>query len=118
MANLFDILTRNQRKPRGFNYKPMYYNAEKAAFNERVEKLRAERDAKDKGEYRPDFKGKFTSKVGRKTDNQKKIAAYNFRLLIILIGIGFMAYHLFNTNAFNDFVNQFLNIFDKKDGLY
>jgi hypothetical protein len=118
VANLFDIITRNQRKPRGFNYKPMYYNAEKAAFNDYVEKLRAERDAKEKGEYRPDFKGKFSSQVGRKTNNQKKIAVYNIRLFIILIVIGFMAYHLFNTNAFNDFVNQFFNVFSKKDGLY
>jgi hypothetical protein len=118
VANLFDTLTRNQRKPRGFKYKPIYFDAEKAEFKAYVEKLRAERDAVDKGLYRPNYKGKFTSQIGKKSGYQKQMLFYNLRLLFILIGLVVGAYYLYNTGLFNTAVNKFLNLFSNKDGLY
>lgn len=118
MANFFDILTRKQPKPRGFNYKPIYHNPEKEAFNERIDKLRRERDQIAKGEYRPNFKGKFTSQIGKKTPFQKQMAGYNIRLILVLIIICFAAYYLFTSTKINDGINHFFNTFDQKNGLY
>ncbi len=105
-------------KSRGFKFKPIYFDAEKAEFKERVEKLRRERDQIEAGDYRPNFKGKFTSQIGKKSAFQKQMAAYNLRLLLILIGIGIAAYFLYNSNQFNSTLEQFFEIFNKKDGLY
>lgn len=119
MGGILDALTRKQQKPRGYNYKPRYYNAEKAEFKAYVERLRAERDAMDRGEYvRKDFKGAFTSQVGKKSSYQRQIAMYNLRLLIILIGICIGAYYLFQTGLINSAFDKFFDVFSKKDGLY
>lgn len=118
MGGILDALTRKQRKPRGYNYKPRYYNADKAEFDAYVEKLRAERDARERGEYRPDFKGKFTRDRRRGSAYQKQIALYNLRLFIILTGVCILAYFLFSTGAISAGLNKFLKVFNKKDGLY
>jgi hypothetical protein len=96
----------------------MYYNAEKAEFNAYVEKLRAERDAKDKGEYHPNFKGKFTRDLRKGSAYQKQIAAYNLRLAVILIAVSIFAYYLFHTGTISKGINTFLESFSKKDGIY
>lgn len=120
MAGFIEALTRKQRKPKGFNYIPRYYNPEKEEFNAMVERFRAERDAIERGETpRVNFKGAFTSQVGSKKNNyQKMIALYNMRLLIILIAVTIGAYYLFQTGKIASILNQFLTTFSKKDGLY
>lgn len=118
MGSLLDNLTRKQQKPRGFRYKPMYFNAGKEEFNAYVEKLRAERDARERGEYRPDFKGKFSGKLRKGSAYQKQLALYNIRLLLMLIGISVLAYYLLSTGAITKGYVEFLKIFNKKDGLY
>lgn len=119
MGGLLDAITRKQQKPKGFRYKPRYYNADKAEFNAYVEKLRQERDARDRGEYiRTDFKGKFTSRAAKGSEYQKQIAMYNLRLFIILTGVCVIAYYLFSTGAISKGLHQFYEIFNRKDGLY
>lgn len=118
MGGILDALTRKQSKPRGYHFKPRYYNEDKAEFNAYVEKLRAERDARDRGEYRPDFKGKFTSNLRKGSGYQRQIALYNMRLLIVLIGVCILAYFLFSTGTIARGMNTFLEAFSKKDGLY
>ena len=118
MGGILDALTRKQQKPRGFRYKPRYYDADKAEFNAYVEKLRAERDARDRGEYRPDFKGKFTNSLRKGSGYQKQIALYNLRLLVVLVVVCTIGYYLFSTGAIASGMNKFLEVFSKKDGLY
>lgn len=118
MGGLLDALTKKQQKPKGFRYRPRYYNADKAEFTAYVEKLRRERDARDLGEYRPDFKGKFRSTARKGSAYQKQIAMYNLRLLLMLTGICILAYYLFSTGAIGKGLGKFYEIFNKKDGLY
>lgn len=118
MGGLLDALTRKQPKSRGFRYKPIYHNADKAEFNAYIEKLRAERDARERGEYRPDFKGVFTSKAKKSTPYQKQIALYNIRLLIVLTGVCIIAYYLFTTGTIAKGLDYFLKVFSNSDGLY
>lgn len=118
MGGFLDALTRKQPKPRGFRYKPMYYNAEKADFEAYIAKLRKERDARERGEYRPDFKGAFTSRAKKKTPYQRQIAMYNIRLLVVLTGACILAYYLFSTGTIAKGLDQFLKVFSNRDGLY
>ncbi|MEZ4804120.1 MAG: hypothetical protein R2852_01160 [Bacteroidia bacterium] len=118
MGGILSALTRKQPKPRGFRYKPRYYNADKAEFQAYVEKLRAERDARDRGEYRPDFKGKFTSKTKRGSAYQRQIALYNLKLIVVLIVVCIAAYYLSESGHISKGINSFLEVFSKKNGLY
>lgn len=117
MGGILEVLTKKQAKPRGFRYKPMYFNAEKAEFRTYVEKLREERDASDNGRYIPtDFRGKFTRKSHRRASSQ--LAMYNLRLLVFLSILIAAAYLLFQTSIIDRGFRQFLDLFSKNNGLY
>lgn len=119
MAGIIDSLTRKQLKPKGFRYKPIYYNAEKEAFRLRVERLKAEVEAEENGEIpRKEFKGRFRSQVGKKSQFQRSIAIYNLRLMALLLAVSIGAYYLYSTGHIHSAVNQFFEVFSKKDGLY
>lgn len=49
VGGLLEALSKKQAKPRGFRFKPMYFDAGKAEFNARVERLEqnAMRQTKD-----------------------------------------------------------------------
>lgn len=69
---------------RKFNYKPVYYDKRKEALEEKINRAKNKKDAIEKGEYKPDFKGKFRNNYSRKiTKKQKKAANIRFFLLII-----------------------------------
>ena len=118
VGGVLNALTKKQPKPRGFRYIPRYYNADKEAFNTYLEKLRSERDAKESGTYVPNFKGKFTSRIHQKSAAQKQIAAYNMRLFVVLIAVCVAGYYILNTGMIGHMIENFLNTFSKKDGLY
>lgn len=97
----------------------MYFDAEKAEFQLRLENLRKERDAKDNGAYIPhNFKGAFSKKFNRSTNYIKSVQRYNLRLLFFLSALLIFSYFLFQTHMIDQFIKQFLDVFSKKNGLY
>ena len=119
VGGLLEALSKKQAKPRGFRFKPMYFNAEKAEFNARLEKLRTERDANDNGHYIPhDFKGTFSKRLRRGNTSSKPLQLYNLRLLFILTVALILTYLLFQTSLIDNLTKQFLDVFSKKNGLY
>lgn len=119
VGGLLEALSKKQAKPRGFRFKPMYFDAGKAEFNARVDRLRAERDAADNGEYMPhNFKGAFRKSLNRSSTKTKPAQLYNLRLIVMLSAILIISYLLFQTSLIDQLVNQFLEVFSKENGLY
>ncbi len=67
-----------------FTYKPVYYDKRKEALDEKIKKAKEKKEALEKGEYKPDFKGKFRSKYSREITKKQKKAA-NIRFLLIVV---------------------------------
>lgn len=71
-----------------YSYKPLYYDKRKEALNEKINRAKNKKEAIEKGEYKPDFKGKFRSNYRREiTRKQKKAATVRFFLLIIFFSV-------------------------------
>ena len=95
----------------------MYFNAGKAEFDAYVERLRAEREASQNGQYTPiNFKGKFSRK--NRSVISRQMALYNLRLLVFLSGLIILAFYLYQTNIIDRAFRQFLDLFSKNNGLY
>jgi len=74
----------NPRKPRQFNYTPMYYDPEKEEREERIKALKEKYNYKDSGkekEYMPNIKGQF--RAGNQK-NKNIVHKINFRHIVIL----------------------------------
>jgi len=82
-----------------FNFKTRYYDADKEEFKKRVE--RAKRDAgvsgavNEKGVYVPNIKGQMKHYMKRRPSLQKERSKSSFRMIIIAVILGFIAYYLF-----------------------
>jgi len=74
-----------------FNYKPVYYDERKEALEQKIKEYKNQKDAAEKGEYKPDFKGKFKSSY-RKDITKKQKKAANLRLFVLIIFFGAIAY--------------------------
>ncbi len=67
-----------------YSYKPLYYDKRKEALEEKINRAKNKKEAIEKGEYKPDFKGKFRSGYNREiTKKQKKAANIRFFLLVV-----------------------------------
>ncbi|MGL5012832.1 MAG: hypothetical protein ACRC6V_00890 [Bacteroidales bacterium] len=90
----------NQRKPRQFNHKPIYYDQRKEELEKRIQRVKREmgEEIKDE-EFKPDLKGAFadqTHHVRRRRENPDKgSSATNIRLFIILVILAILAYFLY-----------------------
>lgn len=74
-----------------FEYRPVYYDKRKEELEEKINKYKEKKELIENGNYKPEFKGKFTSSITRgETKKQKKTA--NIRLLGIIIFVGGLAY--------------------------
>lgn len=72
------------RKPRQFNYLPIYYNAEKEAREERVEAIKRKysvQQSEESSEYVPHIRGQFKA---RHQEKMKIRHTSNIRLVVIL----------------------------------
>ena len=82
-----------------FNFKTRYYDADKEEFEERVE--RAKRDAgimgavNEKGVYVPNIKGQMKHYMKRRPSLEKERNKSGFRMIIIAVILGCIAYYLF-----------------------
>ncbi len=71
-----------------YKYKPLYYDKRKEILDAKIQKAKDRKESIEKGDYRPDFKGKFRSSYRREiTLKQKKAAKIRFFLLIIFFVI-------------------------------
>jgi hypothetical protein len=119
VSDFVKFLTKRQTKPRGFNYKPRYYDPAKEEFKAMVERMRQERDAIDRGEApRMNFKGAFTSNKNKQSQYRKSIASNNIRLSFILVLISLAAYFMYKSKVVNEKVNWLFQNMTTKNGQY
>ena len=74
-----------------FEYKPVYYDERKEALELKIKKYKEQKEAVEKGDYKPEFKGKFKSSYRRDITKKQKKAA-NLRFFILLIFFGTITY--------------------------
>ncbi len=67
-----------------FEYRPLYYDKRKEELEEKVNKLKKQKELLEKGDYQPEIKRKFVSSFNR-TDIKKQKKAANIRLAIIVV---------------------------------
>ncbi|MDI3526812.1 MAG: hypothetical protein PWR03_995 [Tenuifilum sp.] len=80
-------------KPKGFNYKPMYYDESKEAMREREERIRKELGLNSKDTpFVPTIKGQFHKARKRPSGSSRQS---NIRVLIILFILLLIVYFLF-----------------------
>lgn len=83
-------------QPRKFNYVPMYYDAEKEAFENRVRQIEAKYKVENENgkEYVPGIRrGSMRAYFKTSSSQQKKRS--NIRLLIVLIILFLLASYMF-----------------------
>lgn len=80
------------KKPRRFSYKPLYYDKEKEAFKKRIAHLVSDKEAKERGEYRPQSI-KFRRRFKRKQYNYNWFLSSKSAIMLELV-LG-MAFSLF-----------------------
>lgn len=81
------------RKPRGFNYQPIYWDPEKERREEQIKKAKADLGMLSKEEYysSSNLEGAFTSKKNRGGKGYNNSLAVG----IILVLLGILLYFLF-----------------------
>ncbi|NPA67656.1 MAG: hypothetical protein GXO50_03505 [Chlorobi bacterium] len=76
---------------RKYKYKPLYYDKRKENLEEKIKKEKDKKEAIKRGEYKPDFKGKFRRSYSKDITKKQKKAA-NIRLAVILVFLSATAY--------------------------
>ena len=93
----------NLRKPRQFNHKPIYWNPNKEALEDRIRKIEVEMGVREETteEYKPNIKGSFVAgtshlkKRKAKESNNKRSSDKNTRLLLILLVLVAILWYFF-----------------------
>lgn len=84
------------RRPRGFNYQPIYYDERKEALHNRVERAKQELGQADSAStYRPDLKGIFTGRFRKQkaTSRTKRPTLVKTLIaLVVLLGVLYLLY--------------------------
>jgi hypothetical protein len=89
-----------QRKPRKFDHQPIYYDAQKEARQERLQKVRVELGLMDekelkKEDYEKIIRGSFKDAVpGGSRTKQKRDGGKTMRILVVLFIIIVVVYFL------------------------
>ncbi|MDD2436331.1 MAG: hypothetical protein PHG27_02600 [Massilibacteroides sp.] len=89
------------RKPRKFEHKPIYWDPEKEKKEERERRIKRELGLDDLSEYKPSIKGTFVEgtshlkKSLNKGDTVESRKVKSFRLIMILLFLGLLAWFLF-----------------------
>jgi len=93
----------NTRKPRQYAHKPIYWNPDKEALDERIRKIEIEMGVRQEPleEYKPSIKGTFvegTTHLKRskaKGDDIRSREAKNMRLILFLVLLGAIFWFFF-----------------------
>lgn len=88
------------REPRKFNHKPIFYNPDKEALDERIEKVKREMGLTDETNFKSSIKGSFvdqTSHLKRKIDKdgEKSVRSRNIKLVVILVLLVIAFYYFY-----------------------
>ena len=78
---------------RKFNYNPVYFDPRKEALEEKIKKIKEEKEGSEDGDYKPDFKGKFKSS-NRVNVTRKHNKSANLRLLVIILFLGAIVFYI------------------------
>jgi hypothetical protein len=81
-------------KNRSFEYRPMYYDAEKEEFEERIKQAKLNAGIKIEGDHQSIMKGQLRRKFNRSSKRRAKRQS-NIRLIIIILALIGIAYYLF-----------------------
>lgn len=73
-----------------FEYKPVFYNKRKEELQEKINIYKEKKELTRTGDYKPDFKGKFSNSFEKTRKKQNKYA--NLRLLGIIVFLGIITY--------------------------
>ena len=73
-----------------FEYKPVFYDKRKEELQEKINSYKEKKQLIEKGDYKPNFKGKFSSSFEKSARKQNKES--NIRLIGIIIFLSIMAY--------------------------
>jgi hypothetical protein len=80
-------------KPKGFKYKPIYYNEQKEEMKEREARIKKELGLNDSDTpFVPNIKGRFRSPRMQKYSQSRQTSV---RFLIILFALLLLAYYFF-----------------------
>ncbi|PID88389.1 MAG: hypothetical protein CSB06_00515 [Bacteroidia bacterium] len=103
-ARLFRFIKLSEHKR--FDYKPLYYDERKEKLQQRIEAARASKDTLEDQAYRPDIKGRFTSKFAGQQVRKDKQAA-RLRTISILAVLSITAYFILTKI---DILNQMFSV--------
>ncbi|MCB8963799.1 MAG: hypothetical protein H6536_01995 [Bacteroidales bacterium] len=80
-------------KPKGFNYKPIYYNEQKEEMKEREVRIKRELGLNDPDQlYVPNIKGRFRANSPYRNSRSGRSTV---RFLLILFALMLLAYFIF-----------------------
>ncbi len=97
-------------KYKKYEYKPLYYDKRKEALDDKIQTYKNRKEAIERGDYKPDFKGKFRSNYSKEiTKKQKKAANIRFFLLIIFFSV--LAYIIIQQS---DILSKMFDVFLSK----
>ncbi|MDD6209630.1 MAG: hypothetical protein PUB21_03385 [Bacteroidales bacterium] len=93
----------NNRKPRKYEHKPIYWDPRKEALDERIAKIKKEMgiEEEDKESYKPSIKGSFVNAsphLKRKLDkgeDREKRKSRNIIIAVILVILLVVAYYMY-----------------------
>ncbi len=77
-----------------FNYSPLYYDKRKEELENKIKTAKQQKELQEKGEYKPEIKGKFVRKFDRGVIKKHNKSA-NVRLAIIIGFLGVILYFVF-----------------------
>lgn len=89
-----------------FEYRPLYYDKRKEDLEEKVNKFKKQKELLEKGDYKPEIKGKFSRSFNRGATKKQKKAA-NIRLAIIIIFTAIIAYIIIQKA---DIINEMFDV--------
>ncbi|MCF6366354.1 MAG: hypothetical protein L3J35_09140 [Bacteroidales bacterium] len=89
-----------------FEYKPLYYDKRKEELEKKVNKYKEQKELLQKGEYKPEIKGKFNRSYNH-GDTKKQKKAANIRLAIIVFFTAAIVYIILQKA---EILNKMLNV--------
>ncbi|MDB4347451.1 hypothetical protein OAB01_02215 [Bacteroidia bacterium] len=94
---IFGFVSQLRRKERGFNYKPISYDADLKDFRDKVKERTGNPEKK------------FDFRTHRKSANQKQFQQQAVRFVIVLSILIFIAYLIFTSTALDSFAKWLTN---------
>ncbi len=86
----------NPRKPKGFSYEPLYFDAEKEAAEKRrariIQDAKREKGIETEEEFIPNIRGQFRAKKEKRSQFKNR---QNVRVILVFFVLLYLAYLLY-----------------------